>query len=119
MRRALDERSDLIDARASAGLDDALLAGEAWTRALGVAPRGSAAAAWRLHGCTVAAYRDRYGIVGGRPLGLAPEATAQRLDFARARAALDAAQHLAEERQAYDSPRMTVAAGLPPAGIWF
>ncbi|MCI4660175.1 MobF family relaxase [Cryobacterium zhongshanensis] len=118
-RRALDERSDLIEARASAALDEALLTGDTWTRALGVAPRGSVAAAWRLHGCTVAAYRDRYGIVGGRPLGLAPEATAQRLDFAHARAALDAAPHLAEERHAYDGPRPTVAAGLPPASIRF
>ncbi|WP_338145171.1 hypothetical protein [Cryobacterium mannosilyticum] len=87
MRRALDERSDLIEARASAALDEAILAGETWTRALGVVPRGSAAAAWQQHACAVAAYRDRYGIVGARPLGPAPEPTAQRLDFARARAA--------------------------------
>ncbi|MCY7413128.1 MAG: relaxase domain-containing protein [Salinibacterium sp.] len=112
MRHALDERSDLIESRASAALDEALLAGETWTRALGVAPRGSAAATWRQLGCAVAAYRDRYGIVGARPLGLAPELTAQRLDFGRARAALDAARHLAEDRHAFDAPRATIDAGL-------
>ena len=119
MRQALDERSDLIEARASAALDDALLAGETWTRALGAAPRVSAAAAWRQHGCAVAAYRERYGIVGARPIGPAPEPTAQRLDFGRARAALDAARRLAEERHDNGAPRPTVDAGLPPVGIRF
>jgi conjugative relaxase-like TrwC/TraI family protein len=119
MRRALDERSDLIEARANALFDEALLGGEAWTQALGGAPRGSVAAAWRQHGCTVAAYRDRYGIVGARALGPVPQSTAQKLGAARARAALDAAQRLAEERRAYEAPRPTVTTGLPPTGIQF
>jgi conjugative relaxase-like TrwC/TraI family protein len=119
MRRALEERSDLIEGRARAVLDDALLAGEAWTRALGAAPRGSIAAAWRQHACTVAAYRDRYGIVGARALGPVPQYTSQKLDAARARAALEGAQRLAQERNAYDAPRSTVTAGLPPVGIQF
>jgi hypothetical protein len=119
MRRALADRGDLIEGQARAVLDEALLAGEVWTRALGAAPRGSVAAAWRQQGCTVAAYRDRYGIVGGRALGPMPQATAQRLDAARARAALAAAQRLAEERHAYDAPEATIAARLPPVGIQF
>lgn len=119
MRRALLERSDLIEARASAILDEALAAGEAWTRALRTAPVGSSAADWRRHACTVAAYRDRYGIVGEWALGPAPQSMAQRLDAVRARAALEAAQRLAEERHAQDAPRPTVTAGLPPAGIQF
>ncbi|TDW28915.1 AAA domain-containing protein [Cryobacterium psychrophilum] len=119
MSRALVERSDLMESRASAILDQALRAGETWTRALGVAPRGSASAAWRQHACTVSSYRDRYGIVGARALGAAPDSTAQKLDAARAHAALEAAHRLAEKRQAHEPPRRTVAVGMPPAGIRF
>jgi hypothetical protein len=119
MRRALAERSDLIELRARAVLDDALLAGEAWARALGAEPRGSVAAAWRQHASTVAAYRDRYGIVGVGALGPVPQSTAQKLDAAHARAALEAARRLAEERHAYNAPRRTITGGLPPVGIQF
>ncbi|GEP26451.1 hypothetical protein CLE01_10490 [Cryobacterium levicorallinum] len=119
MHQALVERNDLIESRASAVLDEALLAGEPWTRALGTAPRGSAAVAWHQNGCAVAAYRDRYGIVGARALGAVPESTAQKLDAARARAALEGAQRLAEERSARDVPRPAVNLKLPRAGIRF
>jgi hypothetical protein len=119
MRRGLLERSDLIEARASAVLDQALLAGEAWTRALGTPPRGSVAAAWRRHGCTVAAYRERYGVVDARALGALPQSTAQKLDAARARAALESAQRLAQDSYAYDAPRPTLRAGLPPVVVQF
>ncbi|WP_233198420.1 MobF family relaxase [Cryobacterium sp. Y50] len=111
MHQALAERADLIELRAAAVLDQALLAGEPWTRALGAVPRGSAAAAWRQNGCTVAAYRDRYGITGARPLGATPESTAQKLDAARAHATLVAAQRLAEN-QAYVAPRSAVVPRL-------
>jgi hypothetical protein len=111
MHRALVERADLIESRASAVLDQALLAGEQWTRALGTAPRGSAAVAWRQNGCSVAAYRDRYGIIGGRPLGAAPESTAQKLDAARAHAALEAAQRMAASLT-HIAPRSPLAARL-------
>ncbi len=117
LRRALVERSDLIEARASAALDEAMLAGEAWTRALGSPPRGLAAAAWRQHACTVAAYRDRYGIVGGTPIGLVTQSTAQRLDAGRARAAFEAAHRLSEQRHAHYAPRSTAAARLSSAPI--
>ncbi len=119
MRQALVERSDLIEARASAVLEEALLAGEAWTRALGLAPQGSAAVTWRQHACTVAAYRDRYAIVGGRPIGPVPQSTAQRLDAGRARAALLSAHRLSEGHLANDAPKPTASAGLPVAGIQF
>lgn len=117
LRRALVERSDLIEARASAALDEAMLAGEAWTRALGSPPRGLAAAAWRQHACTVAAYRDRYGIVGGTPIGLVTQSTAQRLDAGRARAAFEAAHRLSEQRHAHYAPKSTAAARLSSAPI--
>ena len=102
MHQALVERAELIESRAAAVLDQALLAGEPWTRALGTAPRGSAA---------VAAYR-RYGIVGAKPLGSAPESTAQALDAARARAALEAAQRLGQDQRVDALSRPRVLAGL-------
>jgi hypothetical protein len=88
MRRALDERSDMMEARARAVLDAALLARAPWTRALGSTPTGAAAAEWRHHACTVAAYRDRYGVASGRALGPPHRSIAQELDAAHARAAL-------------------------------
>ena len=108
MHQALAERTDLIESRAAAVLDAALLAGEPWTRALGPAPRGSAAAAWHQNGCTIAAYRDRYGIVGANPLGAGPDSTSQKLDAARGRAALQTGQHLARDRG--DAPSRTAVA---------
>lgn len=119
MRRGLIERSDLIEARARAVLDQALLSGEAWTRALGTAPRGSLATAWRRHGCTVAAYRDRYGIVGARALGPEPQSTSQKLDAALARAALEGAQRLAQDDYAHGASRPGLRASLPPVGLQF
>ena len=110
MRQALVERADLIEARAAAVLDQALLAGEPWTRALGTPPRGSAAACCQ-NGFAVAAYRDRYGIVGTKPLGALPESTAQKLDAARARDGLFAAQRLARNSFVHDEP--SLAASLP------
>jgi hypothetical protein len=119
VHQALVERADLIESRAAAVLDQALLAGEPWARALGAVPRGVAADAWRQSGCTVAAYRDRYGIVVAWPLGAAPDSTAQTLDAARARVALHTAQRLAEEGRTHDAPRPTAAIGLPRASIRF
>jgi conjugative relaxase-like TrwC/TraI family protein len=113
MGHALIERSRLLEERASAQLDAALLAGDSWTQALGDAPRGSAAVAWRRHASTIAAYRDRYGIVSPTALGPAPVSTAQRLDAGRAQAALDAAQRLASNGRINAAPEMTAAPGLP------
>ncbi len=90
MRHALDERRELIETRADAVLDTARQAGEPWTKPLGQPPRDPRkTAAWRLHARTIAAYRDRYGITEDTPLGPAPENTAQKIDHARARQALD------------------------------
>ncbi|MET0715826.1 MAG: MobF family relaxase [Mycetocola sp.] len=119
MRRALDERCDLMEARASAALDAALLARAPWTRALGFPPRGTGAAAWRHCACTVAAYRDRYGVVGARALGPPPQSLTQELDAARARAALREAQRLAEKDHPSGASKNVVRAGLPTVGIRF
>src|SRR5690606_7766824 len=60
MREALDERRDLIEARADAVLDAALRDGESWTQPLGMLPadvRGRQR--WRQPARVIAAYRDR------------------------------------------------------------
>jgi hypothetical protein len=119
MRRALVERIQMLEERANAELDAALLAGKTWTRDLGSVPPGSTAHAWRRHACTVAAYRDRYGIVGGPALGPAPASTAQRLDAGRARAALDAAQRLASNARIDAAQEMTPAPGVPSVARQF
>lgn len=90
MRQALDERRELIEARADAVLDTARNAGEPWTRSLGEPPRNPRkAAAWRRHAHTIAAYRDRYRITEDTPLGPAPESAAEKIDAARAGRALE------------------------------
>jgi conjugative relaxase-like TrwC/TraI family protein len=115
MRQALIERRRLLEERAAAVLDEALHAGERWTRSLGAPPQGSGRVPWRRHACTVAAYRDRYDIAGPTALGPSPQSTAQRLDAGRARAALDAAQRLASAMRGDDGRSRTTASGLPSA----
>lgn len=113
--RVLDERGELIEARARTLVDHALEAKDAWIQALGTPPStASAAAAWRRHASTVAAYRDRYGIAGSGPLGTSPLTTAQELDSARARAALEAVLQRGRcDSEQYRAPSSTVAAHLP------
>lgn len=104
LRQALTERRDLIETRAAALLDAALAQGESWTKALGVAPKDhKGAATWRRLARTVAAYRDRYGITDPSALGAPAETDAQKIDAARARAALDRARDLT--RQPGEEPR--------------
>jgi hypothetical protein len=93
MRTALDEREALIEARADAVLDGALTDGAPWTTAIGTR-HGDArrAAAWWKAARVVAAYRDRYRITGDTPLGVPPVSEAQKIDAARARAAIMRAQ---------------------------
>ena len=96
LRQALAERRDLIETRADALLDTALTENQGWTKALGTPPKDvKTAATWRRLARTVAAYRDRYGITDATPLGVPAEDDAQKIDAARARAALDRARDLA------------------------
>lgn len=89
MRQALEERQELIEGRATAVLDTALEAEDAWTKPLGTLPQDPRrAAGWRRQARIIAAYRDRYSITDDTPLGVPPEMTAQRIDRARAEAAL-------------------------------
>ena len=97
MRAALDEREALMETRADAVLDGALTDSAPWTKALGAPPaERRRAATWRKAARVVAAYRDRYRITDDTPLGAPPESAAQRIDAARARAALDQARVAAE-----------------------
>ncbi|WP_286929901.1 MULTISPECIES: MobF family relaxase [Aeromicrobium] len=89
MRRALDERRDLIEQRARTLTEAALRDNDQWVKALGPRPGDRALRAqWDNAAATVAAYRDRYGIEDKRLLGRRPQAVDQRLDFARALAAI-------------------------------
>lgn len=91
MRQALDERRDLVEARADAVLDAARRDGESWKQPLGTSPmEARGRQRWRQHARVIAAYRDRYAITDGSPLGQVPQATAQKIDRARADAALRA-----------------------------
>lgn len=95
MRRALAERRDLIETRAGTLLDTAVRDGEPWTAALGPQPKdGRGAAIWRRMGMVIAAYRDRYTVNETAALGSPAQTDAQKIDAARARAALDRARAL-------------------------
>ena len=97
MRQALDERHELIEARADSVLTGALTDKALWTSQLGPAPKDATQRrAWRRAAVIVAAYRDRYQITDDRtPLGPPPQSTRQKIDAARARAALDNARAIA------------------------
>lgn len=95
MRQALNERRDLIEARADAVLDRALNEAAPWTAELGPRPaEARKLSTWRRSARVVAAYRDRYQVTTDTALGIPPESVAQKIDAARARAALDAVRRL-------------------------
>lgn len=90
-------RSRRIEVEKDALLDTPLTEKQTWARALGAPPKDAKiAATWRRPARIVAAYRDRYGITDPTPLGTsAAEDDAQKIDAARAKAALDRARSLA------------------------
>ncbi|MBL3700421.1 MobF family relaxase [Leucobacter luti] len=108
MKKALTERRELIQQRAEAVLDQALSERKEWALALGDAPtEAKTATAWRRQAQTVAAYRDRYGITTRTPLGPAPDSDVQKIDAARAKAALTRLRDLAST-EGHDDPSRTV-----------
>lgn len=117
LRQALTERRDLIEARAAALLVAAFTERQSWTTALGAEPKQTRAAlAWRQAARTVAAYRDRYNVTDTSPLGAPAESDAQKVDAARARAALDRARSLADaERQGQEPSHRTGSERVGPA----
>lgn len=106
MRQALDEREELIEQRAYAVLDNALTDREPWAAHLGSPPaEEKQVAQWRAAARVVAAYRDRYRIDSDAPLGPEPSSDGQKIDAARAVAALRQAQHLTRPQQPRQEPR--------------
>ncbi|WIM67745.1 hypothetical protein QP027_11820 [Corynebacterium breve] len=106
MQRALTERCHLIETRAEAVLDTALQTQEPWAMALGPIPAGGRERQqWRRRALVVAAYRDRYQITDDAPLRTSPESDAQKIDAARARAALDRSLNVARVEQDQEGSR--------------
>ena len=109
MHRALVEREELIEQRAAAVLDRDLDQGESWTKALGTTPADARVAArWRRYGQVVAAYRDRYQITDDTPLGTIADSDAQKIDAARAQAALQRAKQLSQRSPEHEQPDLAV-----------
>ncbi|MDF1606276.1 MobF family relaxase [Nocardioides sp. YIM 152315] len=89
MRRALVERRDLIEQRARSLAGEAINANEAWVRRLVDPPIDRKdRQRWDQAVLTVAAYRDRYRVQGPSPLGARAVSDTQRIDQARALAAV-------------------------------
>ncbi|WP_062078798.1 hypothetical protein [Demequina globuliformis] len=116
MRRALDERRELMEARAAALVDRAAVAGEQWVRGLGFEPGApSPSAEWVRSARIVAAYRDRYRATGDGPtLGVPAVTAAQRIDEARAAAAVREAHRIAAAAPAPSSEPRVVSWKSPP-----
>jgi hypothetical protein len=87
MCKAINERKALIEQRAKTLVETAIRSREPWIQEIGEAPMVD-----RLHWLrgvlTIAAYRDRYGITSRDPLGGRPADDNQRVDRARAEAAI-------------------------------
>ncbi|GAA3587422.1 hypothetical protein GCM10022198_08760 [Klugiella xanthotipulae] len=110
MRQALTERQRLIEQRAEALVDAALTNGAAWVTAAGRPPTDDKLAqTWRRCLRTVAAYRDRYNVTTYQPLRSTPETNTQKIDAARAQAALDRARTLANQKTPDRMPHPTLA----------
>ncbi len=117
MDHALTERRDLIEQRANAVLRNAIADKEPWTTQLGTTPKDEKQqATWWRTARTIAAYRDRHQITDIRtPLGPAPDSASQKIDAARARAAVTQARALANENAAAGPPRLPRAVEATPS----
>ena len=98
MAPALREREELIESRARTLVELAVESNAPWQRRLGPVPtRPREREFWITAAKTVAAYRDRHQIEDRTALGPRPVSIAQRLDYARAEAAIPRAQVIAQE----------------------
>jgi RecA/RadA recombinase len=99
IRQALAERAALIEQRAEALVEQAIVTGEAWLERLGPQPTDPALRLlWERAAVTVAAYRDRHGVTDpadpfGQPTGAGQ--WTRRADRQRAQAAALHARRLA------------------------
>ena len=117
MNQALTERRELIEQRADAVLRDAIADKEPWTAQLGTKPKDEEQpATWWRAARTIAAYRDRYQITDVRtPLGPTPASASQKIDAARARAAVTHARALANDTAASERARQPRAIEEAPS----
>jgi hypothetical protein len=110
MRRALTERKELLQARATTLAESAVAEPAPWARKLGDPPTDPRLREkWIGQVRTVAAYRDRYGVDSSSPAGADATTDAQRLDAARAKQAVRRAWVIAEQdagqRESHICPR--------------
>ncbi len=96
-RQALDERRELMEARATALAERAIKDREPWVATVSPTEGADALLAWRDQIRIIAAYRDRYEVTGTHPLGAVPERVTQRADRDRAAVALRRVQALASD----------------------
>lgn len=97
-QKALEERERLIENRVDAVLDRARTNYEPWIGQLPAARSDGGDRALRV----VAAYRDRWQITSGTPLGNLPDNDVQRIDFERAGLYLNTLVYEAEDE--YEGP---------------
>jgi hypothetical protein len=92
-RQAIDQRKELIEARARALAEEAVASRKRWARQPQPRPVGAGSdAAWLEAVATIAAYRDRYKITSDLPVGGGAKNDAQRADRQRALTSLRAAR---------------------------
>jgi hypothetical protein len=97
MRRALTERQDLLESRATALAESAVAGRAAWVRRLGEPPADpSQRDRWMQEVRVVAAYRDLWEVDSDSPVGAAGASDRQHVDEARARKAVRRASDIAQ-----------------------
>ena len=113
MHCTLTELQALIEQCATALASQAVQEGRPWVRRLGPPLTDPARRdAWEQRVRTIAAYRDRYGIIGSDPLGSAPSGQGQRFDYQRADAAARRAQAVASDQaQRRHGPKQQIDSG--------
>lgn len=107
MRQALNERRELIEQRADTLVDHAVDEAADWVQPLFPQRQNEhKMTGWRRRARVIAAYRDRYQVSSCDPLGPVPERTAQKIDYARAhaavtqlRASVEQSPHREQQRQ--------------------
>jgi energy-coupling factor transporter ATP-binding protein EcfA2 len=99
-RRSIDERAELVEARARLLVAAAVNDGALWCRELGTPPAEPRAnEVWTYMAMAVAAYRDRYKVDGDLPLGGGATTAAEWADRRQAQRALREAARLSRAVQ--------------------
>lgn len=115
MRRALAERQDLLESRATALAEAAVAGRSAWVRRLGEPPADPRQRdRWMQEIRVVAAYRDLWHVDSDSPVGPAGVSDRQRVDEARARLAVRRASDIAQ--RASDTSQCGLVPEAPALG---